>query len=382
MMRKNVIKDYFARTYAAALVMMAFLLFLEAMVFIIARGVLQTGEGTAFTVKYFSFMGGNLIMAIVFPTIMLYIFLGGCFDRGAGDLYQSLPPSRTEMFGSAVCVITGYEAAFLLLQMVLRMILIAVTKGFQVQKYFYISVMGITVSLYILFLALAILCFCASAGTFGYFGRVGLWAVLLWTLKNGALMLLYDTNARFHIEESCVSDTILAKLEITVSNIGRRLLFEDYEVVLGKEPWELRSARDSGLFLAIIGLALLLMAWFAFKKRPAERTNGRNRSEIMHVSLQVAAIVSVVLTSGVSMSAYEYARVRELIREKLIGQLIAAILKRFLVYGIIGILFLCIWELLYRKKFREIPKVWKSVVIGAVFCALAIVLCYVRQAVR
>ncbi|MBO4669425.1 MAG: hypothetical protein J5648_05560 [Lachnospiraceae bacterium] len=371
MMRKNVIKDYFIRTYAVALVMIAFLLFLDMTVFILARGVLQPGEGSSFTVKYFSFMGGDLIMAVVFPAVMLYLLLGGCFDRGAGDLYQSLPPSRNEMFGSAVCVITGYEAAFLLLQMFLRMILIAATKGFQVRKYFYGGVIWFTLALYLVFLAMAILCFCASAGTFGYFGRVGFWVVLLWTLMDGVTILFFHKQMIFHWEEFDVSGTIPVKLENTFRNIGSRLLFEDYDIELGAEAWELRIARDSGLFLAIFGLVLLLVAWLAFKKRPAERTNGRNRSEIMHVSLQVAAILTVVMGSGVTV--YDYAAVRRFLENNQIGELIMAVLRHVLWYGVFGILFLCIWELLYRKKLREVPKVWKSLVIGTVFSALAVV---------
>ena len=137
LLRKNVMKDYFIRTYAVALVIIAFLLFLDTVVFIMARGVLLSGERATITLRYFSFMGGNLIMAIVFPAVMFWVLLGGWFDRGAGDLYQSLPPARNEMFASAVCVITGYEGVFLLLQMILRMILIATTKGFRVRKYFY-----------------------------------------------------------------------------------------------------------------------------------------------------------------------------------------------------------------------------------------------------
>ncbi len=372
MMRKSVIKDYFIRTYAVALVMIAFLLFLDAMIFFLARGVLQLGEGTVFTVKYFSFMGGNLIMAIVFPAVMLYLLFGGWFDRGAGDLYLSLPPARNELFGYAVCVITGYEAIFLMLQMFLRIILIAATKGFQVRKYFYWSTVGLTLSFYLVFLAVAILCLCASAGTFGFFGRVGLWAVLLWALKDGVLMLFFHRQMIFLREEIDVSGSIPGKLENTISTVGHRLLFEDYGVELGAEAWELRIARDSGLFLAILGLVLLFTAWFAFKKRPAERTNGRNRSEIMHVSIQTAAIFSLVMLGGVTMTYYEYDRVRELIRGGQTGQLIAGVLRHGLLYGIFGILFLCIWEFLYRKKLREVPKVWKSVVIGAALCAAAV----------
>jgi len=372
MMRKNVIKDYFIRTYAVALVMIAFLLFLDAMIFFLARGVLQPGEGTVFTVKYFSFMGGNLIMAIVFPAVMLYLLFGGWFDRGAGDLYLSLPPARNELFGYAVCVITGYEAIFLMLQMFLRIILIAATKGFQVRKYFYWSTVGLTLSFYLVFLAVAILCLCASAGTFGFFGRVGLWVVLLWALKDGVLMLFFHRQMIFLREEIDVSGSIPGKLENTISTVGSRLLFEDYDVELGAEAWELRIARDSGLFLAILGLVLLFVAWFAVKKRPAERTNGRNRSEIMHVSIQTAAIFSLVMLGGVTMTYYEYDRVRELIRGGQTGQLIAAVLRHGLLYGFFGVLFLCIWEFLYRKKLREVPKVWKSVVISTVLCAAAV----------
>ena len=44
LLRKNVMKDYFIRTYAVALVIIAFLLFLDTVVFIMARGVLLSGE--------------------------------------------------------------------------------------------------------------------------------------------------------------------------------------------------------------------------------------------------------------------------------------------------------------------------------------------------
>ena len=55
------------------------------------------------------------------------------------------------------------------------------------------------------------------------------------------------------------------------------------------------------------------------------------------------------------------------------GQLAFSILKRGVLYGIPLILLLCVWEFLYRKKIREVPKVWKSIVSGVVICLLAVV---------
>ena len=371
--RKNVIKDYFIRTYAVALVIIAFLLFLDTVVFILARGVLLSGEKATITLQYFSFMGGNLIMAIVFPAVMFWVLLGGWFDRGAGDLYQSLPPARNEMFASAVCVISGYEGVFLLLQMILRMILIAATKGFRVRKYFYWSVTGLSFSLYMLFLAVAILCFCASASALGFFGRFGLWTALLWAIKDGVNALFFVRQMIFYETELNVSGTIPVKLENTFSNVGSRILFEEYDLELGAEAWELRIARDSGLFLAILGVVLLFVSWIAFRKRPAERTNGRNRSELMHTILQAATFATFLISSGLLLNAYEYNRIWMFRKNSQNGQLAFSILKRGVLYGIPLILLLCVWEFLYRKKIREVPKVWKSIVSGVVICLVAVV---------
>lgn len=373
LLRKNVMKDYFIRTYAVALVIIAFLLFLDTVVFILARGVLLSGEGATFTLRYFSFMGGNLIMAIVFPAVMFWVLLGGWFDRGAGDLYQSLPPARNEMFASAVCVITGYEGVFLLLQMILRMILIATTKGFRVRKYFYWSVTGLSFSLYLVFLAVAILCFCASASALGFFGRFGLWTALLWAIKDGVNVLFFVRQMIFYETELNVSGTIPVKLENTFSNVESRILFEEYDMELGTEAWELRIARDSGLFLAILGVVLLFVSWIAFRKRPAERTNGRNRSELMHTILQAATFATCLISSGLVLNAYEYNRIWMFMKNSQNGQLAFSILKRGVLYGIPLILLLCVWEFLYRKKIREVPKVWKSIVSGVVICLLAVV---------
>lgn len=373
LLRKNVMKDYFIRTYAVALVIIAFLLFLDTVVFILARGVLLSGEGATFTLRYFSFMGGNLIMAIVFPAVMFWVLLGGWFDRGAGDLYQSLPPARNEMFASAVCVITGYEGVFLLLQMILRMILIATTKGFRVRKYFYWSVTGLSFSLYLVFLAVAILCFCASASALGFFGRFGLWTALLWAIKDGVNVLFFVRQMIFYETELNVSGTIPVKLENTFSNVESRILFEEYDLELGTEAWELRIARDGGLFLAILGVVLLFVSWIAFRKRPAERTNGRNRSELMHTILQAATFATCLISSGLVLNAYEYDRIWMFMKNSQNGQLAFSILKRGVLYGIPLILLLCVWEFLYRKKIREVPKVWKSIVSGVVICLLAVV---------
>ena len=373
LLRKNVMKDYFIRTYAVALVIIAFLLFLDTVVFILARGMLLSGEGATFTLRYFSFMGGNMIMAIVFPAVMFWVLLGGWFDRGAGDLYQSLPPARNEMFASAVCVITGYEGVFLLLQMILRMILIATTKGFRVRKYFYWSVTGLSFSLYLVFLAVAILCFCASASALGFFGRFGLWTALLWTIKDGVNVLFFVRQMIFYETELNVSGTIPVKLENTFSNVESRILFEEYDLELGTEAWELRIARDGGLFLAILGVVLLFVSWIAFRKRPAERTNGRNRSELMHTILQAATFATCLISSGLVLNAYEYDRIWMFVKNSQNGQLAFSILKRGVLYGIPLILLLCVWEFLYRKKIREVPKVWKSIVSGVVICLLAVV---------
>lgn len=373
LLRKNVMKDYFIRTYAVALVIIAFLLFLDTVVIILARGVLLSGEGATFTLRYFSFMGGNLIMAIVFPAVMFWVLLGGWFDRGAGDLYQSLPPARNEMFASAVCVITGYEGVFLLLQMILRMILIATTKGFRVRKYFYWSVTGLSFSLYLVFLAVAILCFCASASALGFFGRFGLWTALLWAIKDGVNVLFFVRQMIFYETELNVSGTIPVKLENTFSNVESRILFEEYDLELGTEAWELRIARDGGLFLAILGVVLLFVSWIAFRKRPAERTNGRNRSELMHTILQAATFATCLISSGLVLNAYEYDRIWMFMKNSQNGQLAFSILKRGVLYGIPLILLLCVWEFLYRKKIREVPKVWKSIVSGVVICLLAVV---------
>ena len=373
LLRKNVMKDYFIRTYAVALVIIAFLLFLDTVVFIMARGVLLSGERATITLRYFSFMGGNLIMAIVFPAVMFWVLLGGWFDRGAGDLYQSLPPARNEMFASAVCVITGYEGVFLLLQMILRMILIATTKGFRVRKYFYWSVTGLSFSLYLVFLAVAILCFCASASALGFFGRFGLWTALLWAIKDGVNVLFFVRQMIFYETELNVSGTIPVKLENTFSNVESRILFEEYDLELGTEAWELRIARDGGLFLAILGVVLLFVSWIAFRKRPAERTNGRNRSELMHTILQAATFATCLISSGLVLNAYEYNRIWMFMKNSQNGQLAFSILKRGVLYGIPLILLLCVWEFLYRKKIREVPKVWKSIVSGVVICLLAVV---------
>lgn len=373
LLRKNVMKDYFIRTYAVALVIIAFLLFLDTVVFILARGVLLSGERATITLRYFSFMGGNLIMAIVFPAVMFWVLFGGWFDRGAGDLYQSLPPARNEMFASAVCVITGYEGVFLLLQMILRMILIATTKGFRVRKYFYWSVTGLSFSLYLVFLAVAILCFCASASALGFFGRFGLWTALLWVIKDGVNVLFFVRQMIFYETELNVSGTIPVKLENTFSNVESRILFEEYDLELGTEAWELRISRDSGLFLAILGVGLLFVSWIAFRKRPAERTNGRNRSELMHTILQAATFATCLISSGLVLNAYEYNRIWMFMKNSQNGQLAFSILKRGVLYGIPLILLLCVWEFLYRKKIREVPKVWKSIVSGVVICLLAVV---------
>lgn len=371
--RKNVIKDYFERTYATALVMIAFLLFLDAMLFIISRGVVQSGEGAEYLVKNFSFMGGNFFMAVAFPAIMLWMFLGGFFDRGAGDLYQSLPPTRNEMFSGAVCVITGYEGVFLLLQMLLRLLLIAVTKGFHVRKYFYTSVIGFTLAVYLVFLGIALLCFCASAGTFGFFGRIALWAAILWTMRSGISLLFFVKQMLYLGREFNVSGTLVNKLENTWGFISERFLFDDIEVDTYVSAWELGTARDVGLFLAVFGLVLLLVAWLWFRKRPAERTDGRNRSEVMHVCLQTAAFGSILMNGLGLLNDYEYHRIRAMLENSgrmktaLVVLKKAVLSKEGLFAGISALIFFCVWEALYRKSIREIWKVWKGILLGTLF---------------
>ncbi|MBO4697258.1 MAG: hypothetical protein J5643_08275 [Lachnospiraceae bacterium] len=376
--QKNALKDYFSRTYAVALVLIAFLLFLDVMMFILSRGVLQSGEGETHTIQYFSFMGGNLFMAMLFPAIMLYMLLGGCFDRGAGDLYQSLPPARSGMFLSAVCVISGYEGVFLLLQMVSRKVLIATTEGFRVRKYFYISTAGFSMAVFTLFLAVAILCFCAASSAFEFFGRLVLWAFLIDLASEGINSLLDLKQIVYYSKEVNVSGTITVKLGNFRSLLTGRFLFDEYEIDRYEAAWEMNMARDVGLFLAVFGAALLLAAWFFFKKRPAERTNGRNRSELMHVSLQAVAFFGIMLSSGLFVDDYRYMRLYYLIRESGWQEVVLPVLKKSVTVFLPLAVFLAVWELLYRKKFREVPKIWKGILAGVILCLVggAIVLLY------
>ena len=376
MIRKNVIKDYFSRTYAAALVMIAFLLFFDTMLFIVSRGVVQSGEGTEYLVKNFSFMGGNLLMATVFPAIMFWMFLGGCFDRGAGDLYQSLPPARAEMFGSAVCVITGYEGVFLLLQMLLRLILVAATKGFYVRKYFYGSIIGLSLAIYLMFLGITILCFCASASTFGFFGRTALWFILLWMVKDGIGEVFFTKQMLYFDREYNVSGTLAVKVGDMWSLIAERLLFDEVDADAYVSAWELGIARDAGLFMAVFGAALLLLSWFWFRKRPAERTNGRNRSEAMHVCMQAVAFGSILMTGVGNVNSYNYDRLRNMAKYNESKEIVLAVLKKGTPIGIVLLFFFCVWEALYRKNIREVWKVWKGILLGTLFGTVGAVLAF------
>ena len=375
--RKNVIKDYFERTYATALVMIAFLLFLDAMLFIISRGVVQSGEGTEYLVKNFSFMGGNLFMAMAFPAIMMWMLLGGCFDRGAGDLYQSLPPARREMFSGAVCVITGYEVLFLLLQMLLRLFLIGITKGFCVRKYFYWSVTGFSFSVYLLFLGITIICFSTSASALGFFGRTALWAVILWMVRDGFSAIYEATQFIYFDREFDVSRMLPVKLATTGSIIGERIFFDEIKVGTEESEWELGIAWDSGLFMAVFGAVLLLVSWFLFRKRPAERTDGRNRSEAMHVCLQTVAFGAVLMCGLSVIQSYQYLEMRDIVRNYGWRRLVLRILEKGVPLGIPVILFFCVWEWLYRKKLKEIPKVWKGVVFGTLFAVICVTVVFI-----
>lgn len=316
----------------------------------------------------------NVIIRSI-PAAVVMSLLFGCFaamavwsylmsGRTVG-LMHALPVTRTQAFFSHVLSVLGALTAGNVLIFLLTALCSA---GFSYVDWTALGTwLLLTELMALFFFALGSLCAMVTGWLLAVpvlYGAVNVIALLLYAVISTMAQMFYFGYSSSDIPESITWLTPVGRIWDAVANGGAQPIEVQFREPIGTQTYHRfqlpASAFSTCIIYAAVGIALLALVWWLYKKRPSETAG----DAMSFRWLQPIARWSIGLCGGLGLGLF--------LNYVILGSSFAGLLICQLVMGVI-----CFFaaQMLLKKKFRIFTSRWWVETLALVLTLLAVTLC-------
>ena len=343
---KKAFRDFFKRGFPIFLVAVSFFLFCEIMMFLLVRTSYVSWQGEVFRVNVFDLMIPGICFAVISPFVIVFRKMGTHISRQSGDLFWSLPVTKTGLCGTLIAVAFSYLAIYLAAVLLTNAVCFNVTSNVIVGEHYYTGKIAMITVLFLMHLGIAMLCFSKASGPLWYgiysvaFVMLVVFSYWCWDviITEHEYMLLSDYRLMW---ERRMGGRVAAGL----MELSDRILFSQ------GMNWDLWYCFGKVVFVPLIlGIGLLVLSFRSFHCHKAERTDGKNLSKSMHILFQ--------------------GTLPWVIWFQLMGAEFPDMLRGFLILTPVCL----VWEGFFQKSARKAYRAWPGISIGMGLSGLLLIL--------
>ena len=343
---KKAFRDFFKRGFPVYLVAVSFFVFCEIMFFLLARTTYVSWQGEVYRVEVFDLMIPGICFAAISPFVIVFRKMGTHISRQSGDLFWSLPVTKTGLCGTLIAVAFSYLAVYLAAVLLTDAVCFNVTPNVEVGKHYYIGKIAMIAVLFLMHLGIALFCFAKASGALWYgvysvaFVLLVLMAFWCWDviITEHEYMLLSDYRLMW---ERKMGGRVAAGL----MELSDRILFSP------GMNWDLWYCFGKVVFVPIVlGIGLIALSFRSFHCHKAERADGKNLSKTMHILFQGTLLWCIWF--------------------QLMGADFPDMIRGFLILTPICL----IWEGFFQRNPRKVYRAWPGISIGMGLSGLMLLL--------
>lgn len=376
-LQKNLLRDMFERSYAVCFLGILLLLAWEAVWFLLLKA--SANPESDYPIRLFSGLGTGIAVGAVVPFLLVWFLLQQYASPEARDVFYSLPTTRRSIFGSTAVISFGYLAVYLLADTVMMALIFAFSKEIRVEEGYFPIKIAIIALMFLFYYGIAMICFSLSSGLLWY----GIFSLTWMFLIYKSYSLIMGLPVWRYLYHGGLSDMDRTASEFLSDLAGKRyagyVAVSERAVDLWGEAADMTNVTipigqyfwNAAPILLLIGVIALGLGYLAFVFRKAERVEGKSKSRIMHIALQCAVTLYILLNAvenlGFTFWYSETLTIPNLtgigivaIRAEYFGK-VRPIFRLFPEFAIpyisVIIAGLIIWEMIYQKS---IYKFWKA----------------------
>lgn len=336
---KKAFRDFFERGFSVYVVAVCFFVFCQVLYILAARGTFVTGPDSVYPVGAFDQILPGVFFAVIAPFVIVYRKMGTHFSKKSGDLFWSLPVTRTGLWGSLVTVALAYLGIFLAAMTVTDAITFAVLKNITVEKHYFFAHIVLISVLYLYHLGIALICLSKSVGPIWY-GIYSAGAVYLLLLVAEAWDMVYCSAGFYRTWDYPTFR------EFWDSGTGGRMFtgLVDFTQTVFYPGENLKEAWFIFTHIVavpiVLGILLLALSLWTFSGIRTERVDGKGLSRTMHILFQS----TLPWLTWFGMMGSEF---WDMMR------------------GFLILIPVClVWEGFYQRSIRKIYRAWPGITIG------------------